>query len=186
MTDLFVKAVQSGTVSHPTQRSFSVSKWDQAFAVIEKPTTADVRLHETGRWAFRKLESIRRQLGNRWVDLPSKRDHLLAFIAGANRDCHLLSILGLSLEPESLLMEQIIQAKVEQPYGLGPASPDAMLLSSIDGLRFPLQRIYAANGVSRTSTRLSDLEISRIYKPWTVLQHDRGLLDARALERLVC
>jgi hypothetical protein len=56
-------------------------------------------------------------------------------------------------------MEQVVQANVEQPYGLGPANPDSLLLSSVDSLRFPIQRIYSQLDASASEMDLREIEV---------------------------
>jgi hypothetical protein len=81
----FIKKVRNGLIPQPTQKSFDLPIWDDAFLRINEPTTEDIRLHETGTWIFRKRESIRRKLKPIWVKGFSKRDQLLLFVGGANR-----------------------------------------------------------------------------------------------------
>lgn len=82
------------------------------------------------------------------------------FVASANRDCHLLSKLELAIDSDAVLMtEQIIQATVKQTLGYGPATPDAMLLSSVDSLRFPLQRIYSSKDTPPNRSKPKESEI---------------------------
>lgn len=161
---MFVKRVRNGLVAQPTQKSFNLAIWDNAFSAITRPTTEDIRLHEAGKWAFLKFESIRRKLEPVFVTGRSKRDRLSMFVGGANRDCHLLVKLATPVDSEELLvMEQIIQAKLEQPYGFGPARPDEMLLSSVDSLRFPIRMVHSVKELE-IETKTSDLEIiERVY-----------------------
>ena len=117
-------------------------------------------MHETGKWIFQKLESIRRKLKPTWVKGLSKRDQLLLFVGGANRDCHLLANMTVPVDSKEIfVMEQIIQAKVEQPYGFGPASPEAMLLSSVDSLRFPIRMVHVLKESQENENIAADLEI---------------------------
>ena len=99
----FIKKVQNGLIPQPTQKSFDLPIWDDAFLRINKPTTEDIRLHETGMWIFKKLESIRRKLKPIWVKGFSQRDQLLLFVGGANRDCQLLANMTLPVDSKEIL-----------------------------------------------------------------------------------
>jgi len=44
----FIKRVRNGYIPQPTQKSFDLTIWDNAFSRINEPATEDIRLHETG------------------------------------------------------------------------------------------------------------------------------------------
>jgi hypothetical protein len=58
----FVDKVQRGQTPQPTQKTFNLSRWQQAFVAIESPTLEDQRLYDAGVWAFHKFEAIRNKL----------------------------------------------------------------------------------------------------------------------------
>ncbi len=45
----FIKKARNGLIPQPTQKSFDLTIWDDAFLRINEPTTEDIRLHEIKR-----------------------------------------------------------------------------------------------------------------------------------------
>lgn len=161
--DSFVKRVRNGDVSQPTQRSFTEAHWQEEFASVATRSPDDRDLYRTGLWAFNKLEAIRGKLIGLWPEGIGKDYLLRMYAAGANRNFQILLQMHPGLEKDEVLIsEQIVQSKIPSSHTLEPARPDSLLLSSIDGLRFPIQKAYSAANV-RDIPKLNDEEtISRI------------------------
>lgn len=138
----FTQFVRNGAVPQPTQRSFTLASWNKSFEGFEKASDEDTRLYRTGVWAFKKLEAVRRKLTSSWLDGISNHQLLMMYVAFANRVCQLVAKATPSPDDKIIISEQIIQAKLEQSFSIGAADPDSILLSSIDGLRFPLQKAF--------------------------------------------
>jgi hypothetical protein len=150
----FVQKVQSGDISQPTQNSFSLERWQQSFESISHPSDVEVNLYETGKWIFNKLERIRRKLAPLMLaDIP--RDELARIFVGiANRDCHLAgSALPPIDESKTYLAEQLLRGQLKGNLLGPPARPDEIIMSSVDGSRFPL--IFALKSPKKPGSKLT-------------------------------
>ncbi len=57
--ETFVKLVRAGKIKQPTQKSFTVDKWRDAFNSINQPSDEDAKLYSSGLWFHDRLETIR-------------------------------------------------------------------------------------------------------------------------------
>jgi hypothetical protein len=69
------------------------------------------------------------------------------FVAGANRNLQILAEKGFLID-DLIVAEQIVQSRIESFTGGGANNPDSFLISSIDGLRFPIQKAFYVDGVA--------------------------------------
>src|SRR6266404_1793704 len=82
----FVDKVQRGQTPQPTQKTFNLSRWQQAFVAIKSPTLEDQRLYDAGVWAFHKFEAIRNKLERTLPIASSAVDAIRMYLGEANRN----------------------------------------------------------------------------------------------------
>jgi hypothetical protein len=154
----FVQRVRNREVAHPTQRAFSEARWQKAFEDISTPDLEDLRLFHSGLWTFNKFEVIRSRLASSLLTGFSKYDLIRMYVAGANRGCQILAHKSKEVD-DLVIAEQIVQAKVDRsPVLGGSADPEALLMSSVDALRFPIQKAYGDDS-QKSGPTLDDLEV---------------------------
>lgn len=166
----FVQRVRNSEIPHPTQRSFTLAIWHKAFADLANHSESDERLYKTGWWVFDKLEAIRRKLAPMQLDGFSRDELLRMYVGAANRNCLIIGSVQLPTEKQDFFIaEQSIQAKITEGDLHAPAShPDSLLLSSIDGLRFPIRQAFSHKD-KISNSRLPDGQVLDRIKGITLL-----------------
>lgn len=168
----FIDKVRNKEIPQPTQRNFTLHKWEQKFNQTIEPSDEDIKLYKSGVWVFQKLESIRRLLLPLHFDDVSREIHIKLLIAYVNRVPHLLSHIALPYKENQIrFAEQPLQAHLGSINPVNPKSdPDMILMSSVDGLRYPLK--LALSSKKDSSNTYDDKEIlMKIFVANTLAQY---------------
>lgn len=139
MLSPFIHKARKSAVPQPTQRRFTLKKWEQAFNSATPHSEADEAVYEIGKWVFGRLENIRQQIAQLPLgNIPLKG--LPKYICGAlNLTAKDLSQKHVDFASQGFYFaEQFIQAKLPRSKISAPASPDEVLTQTVDGARYPL------------------------------------------------
>lgn len=151
--------VRNGKIPQPTQRGFTKKKWLQEFNKLTSPSDEDIKLYESGEWAFDKFEIIRNELTAFNLDDVSNQTLIRMLVGTVNRATHVLSHAHIPTQPSGIrFAEQPLQTGLGKINRVSPkATPDMVLMSSIDGLRYPLRMVLSRQ--KDPTTTLADEEV---------------------------
>ena len=140
MTSEFETKIKNNEISQPTQRSFTLKKWQKGFESLKNATERDKSLFEAGKWIFGRLERIRQEVSK--VLLPLPKDKIVKIHIGhINRTYNFVRLktrIEKSSEGKTFWSEQIIQSKLTGNLFGKDLSPDAIITAVVDGAAFPL------------------------------------------------
>lgn len=153
--------IKNKEISQPTQKTFTLKKWQDGFDSIVDKTERDKSLLIAGRWIFDRLERIRQKVHKLSLPLPKEKLARL-HIGYTNRIYHVVklnSMLEKSTSGEIILGAQIIQAKIPINAQGEDLSPDAILTSSIDGVIFPLIAVLNSCGEKERTVKIDPMQL---------------------------
>jgi len=132
--------IKNREISQPTQKTFSLKKWQKEYNSIGNKTERDESLFSAGNWIFNRLDRIRQEVCK--VSLPLPKEKLIKIHVGYINRTYNFVRLKTQIEKRSedmtIFSEQIIQSKLTGNTMGKDLSPDTILTSCVDGARFPL------------------------------------------------
>jgi hypothetical protein len=160
----FTEQVRESKISHPTKKSFTLSKWEKSFKESAASTEEDMQLFNAGIWIFKEFENIREKLKDAPLNFLPKRFIIRLLCGDTNRSLNLVHRRKVpKLTEDTFSVEQVLQAKISGNIFGFDYRPDDLLTTEIDGARFPL--IYVSNfKENHSKIKYSDLEI--LHKIW--------------------
>jgi len=152
--DKFVDKLRNSMTPHPTQRSFTLAKWEIAYLASLPHSESDKAVYTVGSWVFDRLECIRQQLADLPLGNIPEKD-LPKYICGAlNLFAKRLAQKHVNFETQGHFMpEQLIQAKLPKTRIAEPATPDEVMTQTVDGARYPLSHALLAPSSTRKKTK---------------------------------
>jgi hypothetical protein len=179
MKTSFIERVRTSEISHPTQRGFSLIKWQKAFEECTNISEQDINLFEEGKWIYNRLEKVRNYLS--MVDLSNfNRSKVIRMVVGdLNRSASIMRGMEMvKAKDNTIFVHELIQFKVDNNEIKGPPqSPDSLLATIIDGARFPLIHISKNGGKKPFIRDLTDIEILKREKSMLLLGEYYDLIE---------
>ena len=86
----FVDRVRQGEISHPTQRTFKIQAWRDAFGAISSPDVQDTELFEAGLFVDRILAGLRQKLTEGRFQSATRAERLGAICGLINHETAVL------------------------------------------------------------------------------------------------
>lgn len=159
----FVRKVRDGEIPHPTQRRFTLGKWDKAYEREADHSPAAERLYASGLWAFSHFEQLRDGRKGFGLEGTPPREQVRLAVAPPNRETyHVWREMVSGLPPTGFIVELAVQTTVKgNESGLEAAHPDTAVTVNVDGARFPVAEALGRAGERSPTVSLGDEEAVR-------------------------
>ncbi|MHA2198198.1 MAG: hypothetical protein ACXABO_21640 [Promethearchaeota archaeon] len=155
---MFIEIIRKSKLPHPTQRSFTIDRWEKVYRDCESTASIDVNIYNSGKWIYKQLNGIRASQNKiQWGNCNS--DQLIKYFCGyINRDCQIIMQKKAPIfDGDIFISESAIQTKTPENIFQPNAHPDEILAGLIDGGRYSL--IYAKSFKKSNHEVLSDEDI---------------------------
>lgn len=147
----FIEQVRNSQVPQPTQHTFNLGRWEEAYNAISEHTEEDKRLFNDGIWVYNKLNAVRKKIAEVFFNNIAKSELIRYFCAYTNRAAHVLSPKKIPLiNGDAYIAESLIQLETPENVLQPNATPDEVITGSIGQLNRDSDRFV------NSSTRLGE------------------------------
>lgn len=146
--------VEAGELKAPVQRGYSKSAWDSALRALASPTPHDQRLHRTAVFFGIQLEALRSTLAAAPPVAGSVEAQVRRAVGLVNREY--LTVVQRVQElpvPDNRWITDVVQAELDLAGGINSATPDDVIETVVDALRFELGALWGGGSASASTLR---------------------------------
>ena len=131
--------VLKGRLKTPVQQGFLAEAWDTALRAIASPSDEDLRIYQVAKFIGEQSQALRQRLKSTPPPTGSLVNMVRRAIGCVNREFLLVLNNTASMDTDGpIYVSDIIQKELELSGGINTATPQELIESAVDGLRFEI------------------------------------------------